>query len=99
MTAASVPTGTKRRCEIQGQERQQDNPAEPVSYTHLDVYKRQEIDIEIEKERELKPGRAAPAAYGRYKNVILTDTELSELKAELPDKWEYYIDRLSGRCV
>ena len=29
-------------------------------------------------------------------NVILTDTELSELKAELPDKWEYYIDRLSG---
>ena len=37
-----------------------------VSYTHLDVYKRQ--------------------AYGRYKNVILTDTELSELQAELPDK-------------
>ena len=31
-----------------------------------------------------------------YKNVILTDTELSELQAELPDKWEYYIDRLSG---
>ena len=55
-----------------------------------------EKEIEIEKERELKPGRAAPAAYGRYKNVILTDTELSELKAELPDKWEYYIDRLSG---
>ena len=55
-----------------------------------------EIDIEIEKERESEPGRAAPAAYGRYKNVILTDTELSELKAELPDKWEYYIDRLSG---
>ena len=57
---------------------------------------KKEIDIEIEKERELKPGRAAPAAYGRYENVILTDTELSELKAELPDKWEYYIDRLSG---
>ena len=57
---------------------------------------KKEIDIEIEKERELKPGRAAPAAYGRYKNVILTDTELSELKAELPDKWEYYIDRLSS---
>ena len=30
MTAASVPTGTKRRCEIQGQERQQDNPAELI---------------------------------------------------------------------
>ena len=56
---------------------------------------KKEIDIEIEKERESEPGRAAPAAYGRYKNVILTDTELSELQAELPDKWEYYIDRLS----
>ena len=57
---------------------------------------KKEIDIEIEKERESEPGRAAPAAYGRYENVILTDTELSELQAELPDKWEYYIDRLSG---
>ena len=57
---------------------------------------KKEIDIEIEKERESEPGLAAPAAYGRYENVILTDTELFELKAELPDKWEYYIDRLSG---
>ena len=57
---------------------------------------KKEIDIEIEKERELKPGRAAPASYGRYENVILTDKEFSELKAELPDKWEYYIDRPSG---
>ena len=31
----------------------------------------------------------------RFINVILTDTELSGLKTELPDKWEYYIDRLS----
>ena len=57
---------------------------------------KKEIDIEIEKERESEPGLSAPAAYGRYENVILTDTELSELQAELPDKWEYYIDRLSG---
>ena len=51
--------------------------------------------IEIEKEREGETGHPAPAAYGRYNNVILTDTELSGLKTELPDKWEYYIDRLS----
>ena len=49
----------------------------------------------IEKEREGETGHPAPAAYGRYNNVILTDTELSGLKTELPDKWEYYIDRLS----
>ena len=36
---------------------------------------KKEIDIEIEKERESEPGRAAPAAYGRYKNVILTDSK------------------------
>ena len=54
-----------------------------------------EKEIEIEKEREGETGHPAPAAYGRYNNVFLSDTELSELKAELPDKWEYYIDRLS----
>ncbi len=54
-----------------------------------------EIEIEIEKEREGETGHPAPAAYGRYNNVILTDTELDGLKTELPDKWEYYIDRLS----
>ena len=52
-------------------------------------------EIEIEKEREGETGPPTPAAYGRYNNVILTDTELSGLKTELPDKWEYYIDRLS----
>ena len=56
---------------------------------------KKEIDIEIEKEREEKQGQAPARSYGRYNNVFLSDTELSELKAELPDKWEYYIDRLS----
>ena len=54
-----------------------------------------ELEKEIEKEREGETGHPAPAAYGRYNNVTLTDTELSGLKTELPDKWEYYIDRLS----
>ena len=54
---------------------------------------KKEIDIEIEKERELETGH--PAAYGRYSNVFLSDKELAELKRELPGKWEYYIDRLS----
>ena len=56
---------------------------------------KKEIDIEIEKERELETGQTPARSYGRYNNVFLSDTELDELKAELPDKWEYYIDRLS----
>ena len=33
--------------------------------------------------------------YGEYSNVLLTDEELSKLKAEFPRDWESRIDRLS----
>ena len=56
---------------------------------------KKEIDIESEIEREKETGQATPAIYGRYKNIYLTDTELSELKTELPDTWDFYINRLS----
>ena len=39
---------------------------------------KKEIDIELEKEGELK-GQALARSCGRYENVFLTDTELSEL--------------------
>ena len=55
-----------------------------------------EIEKEIEKEGERKTEQAPARCHGRYENVLLSDTELSELQAELPDKWEFYIDRLSG---
>ena len=54
-----------------------------------------EIEIEKERERELDTGQPARAAYGRYENVFLSQSELDGLKADLPDKWNYYIDRLS----
>ena len=54
---------------------------------------KKEIDIESEKERDT--GQVTPAVYGRYKNIHLTDTELSELQTELPDTWDFYINRLS----
>ena len=47
-------------------------------------------EIELEKEIEYRKKRErekrdtpSPTAYGRYNNVILTDTELSGLKTEL----------------
>jgi len=55
-----------------------------------------EIEKEIEKERERETGQAAPAAYGKYENVLLTEAQLAELKAELPDRWAHYIERLSS---
>jgi len=53
-----------------------------------------DIELEIKREGEIKNGQAAP--FGRYKNVFLSEKELAELQEELPGKWEYYIDRLSG---
>ena len=53
-----------------------------------------EIEIELEKERELEKGQTA-RTYGRYRNVFLTEKELSELQAEIPDLWKSYVERLS----
>ena len=59
----------------------------------LEIEKEIEKEIEIEKEREgeLDTGQATRAAYGRYGNVFLTQSELDGLKADLPGKWDYYI--------
>ena len=58
-----------------------------------------EIEIEKELERELEngqpEGKPAHAAYGKYENVVLTETELTELQAEFPTECEDYIERLS----
>ena len=56
-----------------------------------------ERDKEIEKEGEGEKEKETPtpAVYGKFHNVFLSDAELDSLKSELPDKWEYYIDRLS----
>ena len=56
---------------------------------------KKEIDIESEIEREKETGQPTPAVYGRYKNIFLTDTELEALKKELPEKWSFYVERLS----
>ena len=59
-----------------------------------------EIELEIEKDieikREIENGQDTRAPFGRYENVFLSEKELAELQTELPGKWEYYIDRLSG---
>lgn len=56
---------------------------------------KKEIDIESEIEGEKNTGQVTPTVYGRYKNIYLTDTELSELQEELPNTWDFYINRLS----
>lgn len=56
----------------------------------------------VGKNRDREDSPASPPApkearhqYGEYKNVLLTDTDLEKLKAELPDTYQDYIERLS----
>ena len=68
-----------------------------TGYNNLKQICRVEKEIERDKEldKEGERGTLALAAYGKFCNVFLSDAELDSLKSELPDKWEYYIDRLS----
>lgn len=68
----------------------------PERELELEIEKEIEIELEIKREGEIKPGQTTRAPFGRYKNVFLSEKELAELQTELPSKWEYYIDRLSG---
>ena len=86
----------RARMKISEQKRLSGQVSEPkADICPPEIEIKKEIDIEIEKERELETGQTPARSYGRYNNVFLSDTELDELKADLPDKWEYYIDRLS----
>lgn len=38
---------------------------------------------------------ASAHAWGRYENVFLTEAEIDELQAELPDLWRQYVEKLS----
>ena len=68
----------------------------PERELEIEIEKEIDIELEIKREGEIKPGQPARAPFGRYKNVFLSEKELAELQTELPGKWEYYIDRLSG---
>ena len=38
---------------------------------------------------------SARAVHGCYLNVFLSDTEIAELRAELPNLWQQYVEKLS----
>lgn len=53
------------------------------------------LEIELEKDTEIEKEIVPFTFYGRYQNVCLSPADLDELKTELPDTWEHYINRLS----
>ena len=55
----------------------------------------EDIDTELDSDKEIEGGQITPAVLGRYQNVFLTDQEQAELQAEFPTVWQEYIERLS----
>ncbi len=70
---------------------------------HLSDIRPPEIELELEKEIEIKreiekvrPETGHPShTYGHYQNVFLTDEELADLQVSFPAVWEQYIEKLS----
>jgi hypothetical protein len=52
-----------------------------------------------EKEKINKKEKPAKHQHGKYKNVLLSDDELEELKKEFPVDWQERIERVSEYCA
>ena len=91
----SSTEGERKKCERMRLQRENLLPSAQVDICPPILEIEKEIDIELEKEKEGDMGQAAPAAYGRYGNVFLTDTELAELQEELSGKWRLHISMWS----
>ena len=52
-----------------------------------------------DKEKINKKEKPAKHQHGKYKNVLLTDDELEELKKEFPVDWQERIERVSEYCA
>ena len=52
-------------------------------------------EIDKEKPTDSKPKKPERHRHGEYQNVLLTDDDLSKLKAEFPYDWQSRIERLS----
>lgn len=65
-----------------------------------------DIDIDVDndcdiglKEKIHKKEKPAKHQHGKYKNVLLSDDELEELKKEFPVDWQERIERVSEYCA
>lgn len=74
---------------------EQERVSADICPPEINKEKEKEKDTEKKREEEIKLEQNTRASFGRYKNVFLCNEELIDLQKEFPDKWEYYIDRLS----
>ena len=65
---------------------------EPVKETTLTVTQKE--NNSVSKDNKSNTPTDTKLSFGKYKNVFLTEEQLSELKRDVR-KWEYYINRIS----
>ena len=68
---------------------------------NTEIEKETELEKEKKQKREDAPASPPPPKevrhrYGEYNNVLLSDTDMEKLKAELPGSYQDYIERLSS---
>ena len=65
---------------------------EPVKETPVTVIQKE--NDSVSKDYKSSTPADTKLSFGKYKNVFLTEEELSDLKRDIR-KWEYYINRIS----
>jgi len=76
----------------------ENEPSEGPEMVHPEDRKRppNNLNKSNKKSKKERVKTAARAVYGRYQNVLLTETEVSELQTELPAVWQEYVEKLSA---
>lgn len=80
---------TKGQMNFAYMENENDPEGEPIPDINTDVTTPNKPDIGA-------PKKETRHKYGEYSNVLLSDTDLTKLKAEFPTDWEERIERLSA---
>lgn len=86
---------TQRKVYITPKENDTDEVKETLDMTSRKLYPNQLTINQLTESQTKGVSGEQPAAYGRYKNISLSETEYVELKAEYPDRLERFIEEMS----
>ena len=86
-------SSNKKENKVKANDKQNESKTEAINDYMINDY------MINEKEKINKKEKPAKHQYGKYKNVLLSDDELEELKKEFPVDWQERIERVSEYCA
>lgn len=90
-----------------GRPKTQNNPTKPNGFSENPTKpKKPDIcnmindicNMSSENNKETSSCKPLRHKYGKYKNVLLSDQELEDLKSEFPNNWSEWIEKVSEYC-